>query len=828
MSGYKKNYTPTWTKGNLNPSTYSGSSSSKIERSLKYGGVYPRPASDPKPSSERSATLRLGQKYGHFCDGSRDTDKYAGPVTARLKEIDKKETAPPPVSYRSISRPSGTRSRDPSAERETTERMSTLSIHNCNSLYPTPINVRSVSHDRSDTSTPSSTIPKYTGRSSITKSDKFGLIRSSRNESKEDLTKFKTITKATSREDLDSGPKKYITSRFLPKNTIEKSNTAYLRPCSARISSSQRDSSRKNREILNLLSAQTDRSSRPTSRCSNVSDNIPRETSTTTTTESLERTPSDLNSENSKSAKVNNTSATPWSSYLDLKFSSPKNTKASPSSSQSQIPKNSSSNKQTVSKSFTPTDSKSKLSKSSPKTSRRSTLNKDFRKSVLNMSPESKMRHHNGSVSPADSEAEFPTSEATDVSENLSSCMSYHKQSSSASRLPKKSSETSETRSVRSNTRSPSVPLEGHCESTTASGSEDDVKTKSTYTKSESKISKSHRTSLLSERGDGSPKPPMSPRPKTEKESFLTRALTPVAAAFKIKRPDSDSRVNWMDSSTDKDNESGKVKEESKSPKIRAMRRIDSGERAWWLDESATPPEGVEVYPVGTPPQDSQKSDYFHKYRIRHIDSGEKAWWLSSNENISEAASQPKSASKEPAYKITHQVSGERAWWMKTPPKSHQHSSDTESENEQNIPLGDRASPDGLEMPKEEEQISKLKKPNSLFISKHKNIDDILGGSNVSLSPLMEQIFNYQERRRSFEEVQPNQVKIHDSTPQRGVIQPARIDVGVISSPSSAGQYDRLDDASLQLYKDGDYGSYLDLDASISEQQEEFEGFQLK
>ncbi|XP_044746881.1 FH1/FH2 domain-containing protein 3 [Coccinella septempunctata] len=36
----------------------------------------------------------------------------------------------------------------------------------------------------------------------------------------------------------------------------------------------------------------------------------------------------------------------------------------------------------------------------------------------------------------------------------------------------------------------------------------------------------------------------------------------------------------------------------------------------------------------------------------------------------------------------------------------------------------------------------------------------------------------------------------------------------------------RLDDAALQLYKDGDYGSYLDLDASISEQQEEFEGFQ--
>lgn len=36
----------------------------------------------------------------------------------------------------------------------------------------------------------------------------------------------------------------------------------------------------------------------------------------------------------------------------------------------------------------------------------------------------------------------------------------------------------------------------------------------------------------------------------------------------------------------------------------------------------------------------------------------------------------------------------------------------------------------------------------------------------------------------------------------------------------------QLDDAALQLYKDGDFGSYLDMEASISEQPEEFEGFQ--
>nr|CAD7438453.1 unnamed protein product [Timema bartmani] len=38
----------------------------------------------------------------------------------------------------------------------------------------------------------------------------------------------------------------------------------------------------------------------------------------------------------------------------------------------------------------------------------------------------------------------------------------------------------------------------------------------------------------------------------------------------------------------------------------------------------------------------------------------------------------------------------------------------------------------------------------------------------------------------------------------------------------------QLDDTALQLYKDGDYGSYLDLEASINEQQEEFEDFQTK
>uniref|UniRef100_A0A0A9WQT4 FH1/FH2 domain-containing protein 3 n=1 Tax=Lygus hesperus TaxID=30085 RepID=A0A0A9WQT4_LYGHE len=55
-------------------------------------------------------------------------------------------------------------------------------------------------------------------------------------------------------------------------------------------------------------------------------------------------------------------------------------------------------------------------------------------------------------------------------------------------------------------------------------------------------------------------------------------------------------------------------------------------------------------------------------------------------------------------------------------------------------------------------------------------------------------------------EVKPTEVKVHEP-----VVQPE----GMI----------KLDDTALQLYKDGDYGSYLDLESSINEQQEEFESF---
>lgn len=35
----------------------------------------------------------------------------------------------------------------------------------------------------------------------------------------------------------------------------------------------------------------------------------------------------------------------------------------------------------------------------------------------------------------------------------------------------------------------------------------------------------------------------------------------------------------------------------------------------------------------------------------------------------------------------------------------------------------------------------------------------------------------------------------------------------------------QLEDATFQVYKDGDYGNYLDVEATLNEQAEELEGF---
>ncbi|XP_073976339.1 formin homology 2 domain containing isoform X4 [Rhodnius prolixus] len=138
-----------------------------------------------------------------------------------------------------------------------------------------------------------------------------------------------------------------------------------------------------------------------------------------------------------------------------------------------------------------------------------------------------------------------------------------------------------------------------------------------------------------------------------------------------------------------------------------------------------------------------------------------------------------------PARKMIVRVeSGERDWWL----------SDEE---------------------KQEKRKKKRSRDGPVYVGCFTNIDHVLGTQAPPPAAFRTPDNTSGDESDSCDDwckkVPASQVKIHDSSAQNPVIQKG----GMI----------KLDDTALQLYKDGDYGAYLDLDASINEQQEEFESF---
>ncbi|KAJ8980806.1 hypothetical protein NQ317_016173 [Molorchus minor] len=992
-----------------------------------YDTTFGRSRSDV--SKKADETSRIASKYGSsFGTGYqrdigtvRDTGYIGRPESSRIKPVlDKRDTSHPPVTYKTLNR-SGARSREPSPIDKSEKSSSSSSSYSYNRLYTRPY--------QKTESTPTSTIPKYTGRTSIGREDtpKYGGRSSI---SKEDsLPKYKVSSRNPSKEDLSSGSQKYISSRFLPKNSVEKSYTAYSRPSTVRTN----ETSRKNRELLSVLHAQQEqeRLSRSSSRCSSIAADdsslkervhadtnpespshkeiemetvtvITRSTSPTPTTQNMTFLRSrrieiaklvekqitrpkkrihsmvdremqsdrlDDSTKYSRFAGASRITATPWSSILDMKFSSPgykekaankadasqdekrkdicdspkslsrtsstksvsqsssksekiKEVKKSPSPIKSRIvpPKQISGDK----KQLPPQIPKNEASSKSNSLHSLQSTNKDFRKSVLNMNPDGTLKKKMGRRSNSASSAESDVADAdvTDISENLTSCKSYH---NSPSKLPQKISPEKFIQRCR---RSPSSDASTSSHAT--SSSEDDTKSK--YETSKHSPGSS-RTSIVATSADElstdkSPKPPHSPRQKSEAEakSFLMRALAPVTSLFKANRQDSSEKVNWMDTSSGSSNNKSKISppksvnaslsvpsntepipakliihrvepgdkpwwgensdasiqdqqashksnpsENSEQnmatkPVKLVFHRVDSGEKAWWmegnseasakdqnlshtstppqngkfvikrvasgetpwwLDENAEAPAGVETYPnwvredgttadgkviykirkndsgdtswwlsnsektstesSNNKPTNIMDEEYLEKHKIRHIDSGERAWWLSSSENVSEMV-QPmeKVKQSQPKFAIRHQDSGEKSWWLQQSTAEDNTYSENEFDQER-VPLGDRASPEGLEMPKDDEGRKspydnvpetryKPKRPTQLFISKHTNIDEILGGTAQIWSPLMDRIFHYGKNERDeCTEIDAEQVIIHDSTPQKIVIQPNRM-----------------------------------------------------
>ncbi|XP_059055137.1 uncharacterized protein LOC131849156 [Achroia grisella] len=355
----------------------------------------------------------------------------------------------------------------------------------------------------------------------------------------------------------------------------------------------------------------------------------------------------------------------------------------------------------------------------------------------------------------------------------------------------------------------------------------------------------------------------------------------------KIKRIESGEKAWWLESNSDNKNENSIVNSNSVEKidgnKQTKKYKNENDEKPWWLDSSANIPEGIERL---TPPRksssDSDKSEKFNFYKVRHIESGEqKDWWLTSNESslqnnkpeaqisLSKSGSDQKSF---PIRRIRHVESGERPWWLsssknipegveKLPTPPPQEESDSSESEEVEVyatqnhippfplnlpddePLGDRRSPEGLETPRENEDYRgrtspyennrqyrrnlSYQKSMDRYISRYTDIDDILGTSGQIYSPFMDSILARRTGQISYdddecEEIDPTQVRIHDSTAQRPVIKKLRCRSEIVDYRTE----DQLDDATLQVFKDGDYGPYLDLDSTLGEQDEELEGLQ--
>ncbi|XP_050492764.1 serine/arginine repetitive matrix protein 2-like isoform X3 [Bombus huntii] len=296
-----------------------------------------------------------------------------------------------------------------------------------------------------------------------------------------------------------------------------------------------------------------------------------------------------------------------------------------------------------------------------------------------------------------------------------------------------------------------------------------------------------------------------------------------------IWRQESGERAWWLDANDSVPSEESKKQSSMASPvskressrsstrsneRRNRLRHQQSGEQAWWMnDNPENVPEGVEVIPVATTPTQKNNSyndevDDSQTYnrsinKVRHIESGEKPWWMDSSSNVPDGVvkipietSNSTSDSSESFEKIDIGVNPEPEIYAKRnlsrfpiefpPPPPDE-------------PLGDRASPEGVENPPDPpdnyggrdspydnvqttpRRSSPRKRPSTLplFIGQHTNIDDLLGdATTLCPSPVLSRIRKRErigedsaEESSECEEIDATQVIIHDSTPQTPVIQ---------------------------------------------------------
>ncbi|KFB50313.1 hypothetical protein ZHAS_00018579 [Anopheles sinensis] len=318
-----------------------------------------------------------------------------------------------------------------------------------------------------------------------------------------------------------------------------------------------------------------------------------------------------------------------------------------------------------------------------------------------------------------------------------------------------------------------------------------------------------------------SKEPSKEPTPEPRSQGITLTRVTSGEKAWWLYSSD---KVNELDSVAEtqapNEAESGESVRECSPVKAKPFKitRIESGEQPWWMLETSDAP----VSRSGSKSNVVSRSNSFNsksgakqtsptKYRITRVESGEKAWWMASD-STEESGGSPRKLSS-----FVEQHGEEEA---------DQQNADIEAQVEQELqsitnfvaglpkfptgdftieqieetpPLGDRASPEGVEdsrpsgraspydnipstMPISAHNVSpapaihvekgttvppvgsstRKETQSPIFISRHTNIDDLLGGSCHPLSPMMDRMFIMDD----LQEITPKDVRVHDSTPQ--------------------------------------------------------------
>ncbi|KAK1128225.1 hypothetical protein K0M31_002696 [Melipona bicolor] len=295
-------------------------------------------------------------------------------------------------------------------------------------------------------------------------------------------------------------------------------------------------------------------------------------------------------------------------------------------------------------------------------------------------------------------------------------------------------------------------------------------------------------------------------------------------------RQESGERAWWLDGNDNAPSDESKRQSSMASPvskressrsstrsneRRNRLRHQQSGEQPWWMnDNPENVPEGVEVFPVAATPTQNSNSynndevDDSQSYsrctsNVRHIESGEKPWWMDSSSNVPDGVvkipvetSNSTSDSSESFERIDIGVNPEPEIYAKRSLSRFPIEFPPPPPDE---PLGDRASPEGVENPPDPpdnyggrdspydnvqptpRRSSPRKRPSTLplFIGEHTNIDDLLGDTTTLCpTPVLSRIRKRErigedsaEDSSECEEIDATQVIIHDSTPQTPVIQ---------------------------------------------------------